>query len=481
MKFITTVYFIFLSLNFLHAQKREEKTNVVFILADDLGYMDLGCYGSSFYETPNLDALAKDGMRFTRAYAAAPVCSPTRASILTGKYPLRTGITDYINSNGSNQPENWKRNTLLLPAPNVFNLSLDELTLAEAVKRAGYKTFFAGKWHLGNAGSYPEDHGFEINMGGYTAGQPASYFSPYSNPRLKDGPKGEYLPERLSNETANFIRQNKDVPFFIYHSMYLAHTPLRAKVEIIAKYEKKAKGLNLKEDFGTEGKYKVRLNQTLPVYAAMVEALDDAVGTIINSLKKNGLYEKTLIVFTSDNGGLSTSEGSPTSNVPLRAGKGWLYEGGIREPLLVRLPGVTKAGSVNASLISSPDFYPTILDALRIPLISSQHYDGRSFFPLLKGRTKMSRDLYWHYPQYGNQGGTPSSCIMKGDWKLIRWYERPSDSAYELYNLRDDVTEKHDVSKKFVSKTRKMRLELDAFLKNAAALYPQTNPRYKQE
>lgn len=457
------------------------KLNVVFILADDLGWKDLGCYGSSFYETPNIDALAKDGMRFTRAYAACEVCSPTRASILTGKYPVRTGVTDVINEKGIREPEKWKRNTSLLPAPYELHLPLREFTLAEAMKKAGYVTYIAGKWHLGPEGYWPEDQGFDINMGGWSAGQPSSYFSPYHNPKLPDGPKGEYLPERLSRETVNFIKRHTDTPFFIYRSLYLVHTPLRAKKELIEKYEQKKKRLGLQDEFGHEGKNRVRLNQCKPVYAAMVEAMDDAVGEIVKTLKEEGLYDHTLIIFTSDNGGLSTSEGLPTSNLPLRGGKGWIYEGGIRVPLIIRLPGVTKPGSVSKAMITSTDFYPTILNIVHQPLIPSQHLDGMSMLPVLKGKQGKQRTfIFWHYPHYSNQGGAPASCIMKGNWKLIKWYGL-NENRYALYNVKKDIGEKNDLSSRYPKKTAGMKAELDAFLKSVSAKYPTPNPNFKSD
>lgn len=454
----------------------KKKINVVFILADDLGWTDLGCYGSTFYETPNLDALAKDGMRFTRAYAACPVCSPTRSSLLTGKYPVRTGITDFI---GAAQPATWARNTPLLPANYVTQLDLKEFTLPEAMQAAGYKTYFAGKWHLGPETHWPEKQGFDSNMGGYGAGQPKSYFAPYSNPRLPDGPENEYLPERLADETAAFIRQHKNQPFFVYHSLYLAHTPLRAKPGSIAKYEQKRKELGLTDKFGKEGASDIRLNQAFPVYAAMIESLDEVVGKIVSTLKAEGLYENTLIVFTSDNGGLSTSEGRPTSNLPLRAGKGWMYEGGIREPLIMRLPGVTKAGSVTDVMVSSPDFYPTILAVTGQPLLSEQHLDGHNFAPVLAGKSQPERTLYWHYPHYGNQGGRPASAIMQGDWKLIKWYGI-AEPAYELFQVKQDPGEQQELSHAHPKQLAAMKAKLEAFLKSTLAQYPTPNSKFTE-
>lgn len=416
------------------------RPNVLFFLADDLGQRDLGCYGSRFYDTPHLDQLAREGTRFTRAYAACPVCSPTRASLLTGKYPQRTGITDYI---GAPQPERWKRNTRQLPARYSDRLALEEMTLAEAFKLAGYATMFAGKWHLGPQGFWPEDQGFDRNLGGIDMGGPYGgnkYFSPYGNPRLKDGPEGEHLPDRLAAEAASFIEEHKTRPFLIYFSFYSVHTPLMARDDLEKKYLAKRAALPRTDLFGDEPPRKVRLSQDHAVYAGMVEAMDAAVGKVLAKLDSLGLAKDTLVVFTSDNGGLSTSEGSPTSNHPLRAGKGWLYEGGIREPLLMRWPGVIPAGHVNHTSVGSPDFYPTLLEAAGLPLRPAQHLDGRSFFKALRsGKTEARRPLFWHYPHYGNQGGAPGAAMLEGDWKLIEWFEGP---RVELFNLKIDPEEK---------------------------------------
>ena len=305
------------------------KTNIVFMLADDLGWRDLGCFGSSFYETPNLDRLAASGMMFTNAYAACPVCSPTRASIMTGKYPVRTGITDYI---GAAQPAKWSRNTKLLPAPYQERLALEETTIAEAMKERGYATFFAGKWHLGPEGYWPENQGFDINKGGIDRGGPyggKKYFSPYGNPRLEDGPDGEHLPDRLGTETVKFIEANTDRPFLAYLAFYSVHTPLMARKDLEEKYRKKAEALKFAGPrFIPEGAREARQVQDHAIYGGMVEAMDQAAGKVLAALDRLHLTDHTIVVFMSDNGGLSTSEGSPTSNLPLRAGKGWMYEGG---------------------------------------------------------------------------------------------------------------------------------------------------------
>ena len=450
--------------------------NIVFFLADDLGQRDLGAYGSTFYETPHLDRLAREGARFTDAYAACPVCSPTRASILTGQWPQRTGITDYIGA--PTRPEQWKRNTKSLPAPYADRLALDAPTLAKAMKAVGYATFFAGKWHLGPESWWPENQGFDINMGGVDKGGPyggRKYFSPYGNPRLTDGPEGEHLPDRLATETARFIEANKDRRFFAYYSFYDVHTPLMARDDLRRKYEEKRARLGLSDKWGREGERDVRLTQDHAVYAAMVEAMDLAVGKVLAKLDELGLRENTLVIFTSDNGGLSTSEGWPTSNVPLRGGKGWMYEGGIREPLIVRWPGVVKPGTVVSTPVSSPDFFPTLLEAVGARPQAGQTLDGVSLLPVFKGDEPPERALFWHYPHYGNQGGAPAAAVRRGAWKLIEWLE---DGRAELFNLAQDPAEETDLAAKEPQRAAALREELHAWQKQVGAKLPMPNPGY---
>jgi len=455
---------------------RSAKPNIVFFLADDLGQRDLGCYGSTFYETPHLDRLAQQGARFTDAYAACPVCSPTRASIMTGQWPQRTGITDYIGA--PVKPEDWKRNTKSLPAPYTDRLALDTPTLAKTLKAAGYATFFAGKWHLGPEGWWPENQGFDINMGGIDRGGPYGgnrYFSPYGNPRLTDGPPGEHLPDRLAAETANFIQANKDRPFFAYLSFYSVHTPLMARDDLRQKYEEKRQRLGLEANWGREDTRDVRLVQEHAVYAGMVEAMDLAVGKVLAKLDELGLSENTPAIFTSDNGGLSTSEGWPTSNLPLRAGKGWIYEGGIREPLLVRWPTVVKAGSVVSEPVSSPDFFPTLLEVAGAPPESDRVLDGRSLVPLFQGGEFSERALFWHYPHYGNQGGAPSAAVRRGDWKLIEWLE---DQRIELFNLAADLGEQSDLAPTEPARAAALRDELHRWQRQVDAKFPTPNANF---
>ncbi len=447
------------------------KPNFVFILADDLGYMDIHPNNpNTFYETPSLDRLAAAGMRFTSAYAAAPVCSPTRASILTGKYPARLHLTDFIKGTKTGK---------MLPAETLDHLPLNDPTIAEALKKAGYTTGLIGKWHLGGAGYLPEARGFDVNIGGSIAGSPSSYFSPYNLAKIADGPKGEFLTDRLTREALGFITENKRRPFFLMLSHYAVHIPLQAPRALVAKYEEKAAGLpagtGLK--FVNEGQTEARQVQDHPTYAAMVESVDNSVGQVMDKLEELGLADNTVVVFFSDNGGLSTAEGSPTSNAPLRAGKGWLYEGGIREPLLIKWPGKTQPGSVSDLPVTSTDFYPTILEMAGVPLNREQHWDGVSLAPLLEhGWAPERATLFWHYPHYSNQGGHPACAVREGDWKLIRSLE---DKSTELYNLKDDVGEHRNLASEKPEKVAELGRHLDAFLKTTEAALPKENPAEK--
>ena len=452
--------------------------NFLFILVDDLGYMDIGAYNpETFYETPNVDRLAREGMRFTDAYAAAPVCSPTRASIMTGQYPGRMHTTDWF---GAPQPEtaseHWTRDKPLLPASYIEQLPHETTTLAETLQEAGYQTFFAGKWHLGREGSYPEDHGFAINKGGWERGGPygrGRYFPPYDNPRLEDGPEGEHLPARLADETVQFIAANREQPFLAYLSFYSVHTPLMTRPDLEAKYEQKR--LNAPEDaWGTEGARRVRLVQNHAIYAGMVEAMDLAVGTVLDALDSLGVADNTVVFFMSDNGGLSTSEGHPTSNLPLRAGKGWLYEGGIREPMIIKWPGVTAPGSAADEPVTSTDFFPTMLAMAGQDLRKDLHRDGVSLVPVLRQTGSVEREaLYWHYPHYGNQGGSPGAAVRAGPWKLIEFFE---DDRVELYNLSDDLSETNDLAEAEPEKVRELQALLHAWHQDIDARFPSPNP-----
>jgi arylsulfatase A-like enzyme len=433
--------------------------NVVLILSDDLGYMDIGANNpKTFYETPNIDRLAASGLRFTNGYAACPVCSPTRASIMTGKYPQRTGVTDYIGGTRAGK---------LLPAPNQDHLALEEVTLAERFRSAGYATFFAGKWHLGTGAYSPNAQGFGPGLTG--TGQfyyPASDVAP---PDPKDDPK---TTDRIANEAVRFIEANRDRPFFAYLPFLAVHTPIRARQDLVAKYERK-KASAPPDAWGKEGRRQVRLVQNHAVYAAMLEQMDAAIGRVLAALDHSGLADRTVVVFTSDNGGLSTSEGHPTSNVPLRAGKGWPYEGGVRTAWIIRAPGVTKPGSTCETPVVSTDFYPTLLDLAGLPLDPKQHRDGVSLLPLLRGNTLSRGPLFWHYPHYGNQGGSPCGAVRDGDWKLVEWYE---DGRLELYNLRTDLSETHDLARDEPERVKQLHARLDAWRKDVGAVMPTPNP-----
>jgi len=452
-------------------EAKKKLPNIVFILADDMGWTDAGCMGSKFYVTPSLDRLAKSGARFTAGYAAAPVCSPTRASILTGKTPARTKNTEWFGGGG--------RKGQLLPAPYDRFLPHDELTLAEFLRRAGYITAHIGKWHLGGMGHEPERHGFDVAIAGTERGSPGSYFSPYKNPRLKDGPPGEQLTDRLTSESLAFIQKNKDRPFFLYLNTFAVHTPLQAKKDLTAKYQAKVKKDNAEARFAPDGTTKVRQIHDHPVYAAMVETLDINVGRILDKLKELGIDENTIVIFTSDNGGLSTSEGWPTSNLPLRGGKGWLYEGGVRVPWLVYWPGTTKGNAVIDHPVMSTDFYPTLLEMAGLDAQPKQHVDGVSFVPLLKGKEKLpDRDLFWHYPHYSNQFGTPASSIRAGDYVLIEFFE---DGKLELYDIVKDLGQKNDLARAMPERVREMHGRLQAWRREVAARIPLENPDWKKK
>jgi arylsulfatase A-like enzyme len=468
-----------------------EKPNIVFILVDDLGWSDIGAFGSSFYDTPNIDRLAAEGMKFTNAYAM-PICSPTRASIMAGKNPARMNTTDWF---GAPQPSpdfefpGWMASrrqtpTPLMPAAYTDHLPLEEVTLAEAMKEGGYSTFFAGKWHLGNEEKYwPEHQGFDINKGGYlkgspnTGGEAEGYFSPYGNPRLADGADGEYLPYRLAEETNTFMEDHRDGPFLAYLSFYSVHTPLMTTDELKKKYELKRDEEGLQAQFGTEGGSEVRVNQSNTTYAGMVNAMHRAVGRVLDKLEELNLSSNTVVMFMSDNGGLSTINNAPTSNEPLRAGKGWLYEGGIREPMIIKWPGVTKAGSVAKTPVISMDFYPTMLDIAGLPLKPNQHKDGMSLAPILRGEPMDRGPLYWHYPHYPPQGGFPGGVIREGDWKLIHNYD---NDIMELYNLKDDISEENNLLQQYPQKAIELYQKLDEWRNEVGGRMPIPNPNYTE-
>ncbi len=461
------------------AEARPRKPNVVVIISDDQGYADVGVQGCKDIPTPHLDSIAKSGVRFTNGYVSCPVCSPTRFSIMTGKYPSRHDATNWFSG---------KRSGRYNPAPLNDEMPLGEVTLAEALKEHGYKTAFLGKWHLGSDEKYwPEHQGFDINVGGWAVGSPrGGYFAPFDNPRLGDYPKGSHLPKVLTDESLKILDQYKDDPFLLYLAFYSVHTPLQGREDLVEKYKAKRQRVldELESEFGLEeqvwpsGKERqVRIRQCHAVYAAMVEAMDEQIGRVLDKLQALGIDDHTAVFLMSDNGGLSTSEGSPTSNCPLRGGKGWLYEGGIREPMIIKWPGVGKSGSTCDVPVISTDFYPTILQMAGLKARPDQHVDGVNIAGLVQGTTKPDRKaIYWHYPHYGNQGGSPGGAIRLGDWKLIEFYE---DNRVELYNLKKDIGEKNDLAAKMPQKAKQLRDMLGAWRKEVDAKMPTPNPNYK--
>jgi arylsulfatase A len=429
------------------------KPNFVLIVADDLGWTDLACYGSKLYETPNIDQLARDGVKFAQNYSACTVCSPTRAALLTGKYPARLHITDWI---PGEMPDNPK---LIVPDWTKY-LPLDETTIASVFHNAGYATASIGKWHLGGEKYYPDKHGFDFFLAGTNKPNTKSFFSPYQIPTLPDGPKGEYVTDRLTNEAIRFIETNKDKPFFLYLPHFAVHLPLHAKQKLIAKYQAKIK---------PDGA------QSNPIYAAMVDSLDQSVGRIRRELTRLGIADRTIVVFTSDNGGRVPT----TSNLPLRVGKGSCYEGGTRVPLVIDWPGVTKPGSISDAPVISMDLFPTFMEISGIADGAKTALDGASLVPILRGTGDLKRDeLFWHYPHYQHYqkgGATPYSAIRKGDFKLIEFL---ADRRTELYNLHDDIAEQHDLTSQMPDKVAALRNRLHAWRAEVGAQMPSRNPKY---
>ncbi len=465
------------------------KPNIVFMLVDDMGWMDLSCQGSEFYETPNIDRLRARGMSFTDAYAACPVCSPTRASILSGKYPARVGVTNYI------QPGGHQSRGKLIDATYIDHLPAEEHSLAKALRDGGYQTWHVGKWHCGGEPYLPDNHGFDVNIGGCHWGHPKNgYFAPWQIPGFehfdKEVPEGTYLDDYLTDKTIELIEQrDADRPFFLNMWFYLVHTPIQGKADLIEKYKAKATELGLDDvEALVEGDYFPcehkkdkrivrRTVQSDPVYAAMVETLDDNVGKLVDALEQAGQLDNTLIIFTSDNGGLSTAEGSPTCNAPLLEGKGWMYDGGVREPMIVAWPGHTPEGSTCEAVVTSPDFYPTLLDAAELDRLPDQHIDGVSFYDLLHDPdAPLEREaVFWHFPHYGNQGGSPGSSVRSGDWKLIEFFET---GRLELYNLREDIGEQHNRAEDQPIQKAKLHTLLTDWRAEVEAAIPEPNPDF---
>lgn len=463
------ILLLFISGSSCSTDKAKKKPNVIFMLVDDMGWMDIGANGSTFYETPNIDRLAAEGVRFTQAYAASPICSPTRASILSGKNPARINLTQWIGGPGNPDYER--------------NLPLEEVLFPELLQEAGYKNIFLGKWHLNNkAGEenfWPDKQGFDINIAGHFRGGlyiKNKYFSPWDIPNLENGPDGEYMTDRLAQDAADFIDGNAENPFLMYLSFYSVHAPFDAPMERIEKYEKKKAELALTDEdrFGEEQLgdkvFKYRKQQDHPTYAAMVESVDMAVGKVLERVREKGIDDNTIIIFFSDNGGLSTSEGIPTANTPLRTGKGWLYEGGIREPAIIKWPGESSPGLVLDAPITSMDFYPTILEMTGLSPRPDLHVDGKSLVPLLKEQQEKIHDaIYFHYPHRSNQKGSPSSAIRQGDYKLIVFL---NDNKLELYNLKNDIGEQHNLAEELPEIRDDLYIKLQNWWEEVDARFP---------
>ena len=448
----TTIFYSILTL--ISCAPNDQKPNIILFFVDDLGWTDLGCYGSDLYETPSIDKLATEGMKFTNAYSACTVCSPSRAAIMTGKYPARLHLTDWISGY---KPPNPK---LKMPDWQMY-LDTTEVTIAEALKEGGYITANFGKWHLGDEPLYwPENQGFDVNIGGYRWGAPGSYFYPYHGnrrgklhpPNLEEGLEGEYLTDRLTDEAIEFISGNKDRPFFIYFPHYAVHTPIQAHDSVSQYYE---------------GKVTKDMRHQNATYAAMIQSMDHSMGRIRQTLVDLSIDENTAIIFTSDNGGLELW--NITDNGLIRAGKGSAYEGGVRVPFIAMIPGITQPGLVSDIPVIGMDLYPTILDLAGLDVIEN---DGVNLMQLFRSTDlPINRStLFWHYPHYHRGGATPYSAVRKGNYKLIEFFE---DGPVELYNLRQDIGETNDLSERETAKCRQLQQVLHQWHRQVNAQFPE--------
>lgn len=501
---------------FISSAKQKGKPNVVFVLIDDMAWSDVGCYGSTFYETPNIDRLADDGMRFTDAYATCHVCSPSRASILTGKYPARLGLTDWLQGRGDRA---FQRLQAVKTEP---ALPLDETTIAEALRGHGYRTGMFGKWHLGEAEAGPLKQGFDVQVpqNWYKGWPKAGYHFPFEMDGI-DGANGDYLTDKLTDEALGFIEESKEQPFFLYMSYFAVHDPIQGRKDLVEKYTRKSADLpHDDKPFALEGNpdsetrftraqldemikcyagyhllpnrmVKIKQRQDNPQFAAQVECVDENIGRLLARLEHLGLDENTIIIFTSDNGGMSAANFSNASRnispnrlnsayagscLPLRGAKGWMYEGGIRVPLIIKWPGNVEAGSVSAEPVIGTDFYPTILDMVGVPPEPLQHVDGTSLTPLFAGKGIGRDAIYWHFPHYSNHGlQSPGGAIRSGKYKLLDYFE---NGTVQLFNLAEDPGEQNDLSKIEVEKTRVLKAKLDQWRESVDAKMMPPNPRY---
>lgn len=513
------VFLFCISIFFSCSRSQERHPNIVFFLVDDLGWRDLGCYGSEFYETPNIDRFAEESVRFTEAYAACHVCSPTRASIMTGKYPARLGLTDWL-SGRKDYPFQQLKN-----AVTIQHLPFEEITIAEALKQHGYATGHYGKWHLGTDNSKPLAHGFDVQIPDWDWGWPKKgYHPPFELDGIPDSP-GDYLTDRLTDEALKFIEDNQDQPFFLYLSHFAVHDPIEGRPDLVEKYNAKLEqkpppsgpayilegNPDAKKPLSREALdelikkdshqgYKVLPQQTVKIkqhqdnteFAAMVETVDESLGRVLAKLEELQLDDNTIVIFFSDNGGMSAGNfGYPdrvvdpskldkafaTSNLPLRGAKGWLYEGGIREPMIVKWPGQGNKGHVSEVPVISTDFYPSILEMAGLPAMDEQHQDGKSFAPYLKGQAASDdRAIYWHFPHYSNHGmQSPGGAIRYGDYKLLEYYE---NGTTQLFNLKEDLGEQNDLSQTNPEKVEELTNMLQDWRKRVDASVMAPNPDY---
>lgn len=439
--------------------QRPAPPNIVLILIDDYGWTDTSYNGSTFYETPQIDRLARSGVVFTNGYSASPVCSPTRAAIMTGKYPARLHVTSHLQG-----ASNRLHFTKVLQPNARLALPLEETTIAEALRSKGYRTACIGKWHLGKTGFLPSDQGFDVSLAGDEAGSTNDFFYPAWKKKIPlEGKDGDYLTDRLTDLAVDFIAASAGKPFFLYLPHFAVHTPIHGKPDKVRKYDAKSRKEN-PQNYGE--------------YAAMVESVDESVGRVMEALKQAGVEENTLVIFSGDNGGVTSLEWKDrpiTSNLPLRLGKGHLYEGGIRVPTIIRWPKVTKAGSECQEAVLSVDYAPTIAEAAGLERGSMGVMDGVSLGPALRGGKLGRQEVFWHYPHYSPQLGRPSAAIRSGDEKLILFFE---DDRVELYNLKNDIGEKRDLAASKPARAAAMKKRLVAWLAETNAQIPQSNPKY---
>jgi len=502
--------------------KENNKPNVVFFLVDDLGWSDVGVNGSSLYETPNVDLFAEEGVRFTNAYASSHVCSPTRAAILTGKNPARINLTDWLPGR-KDFPFQKLKNVEINP-----HLPFEVETIAEKLKEHGYSTGHFGKWHLGEDPSGPLEHGFDVRIPkDWNKGWPKSGYHPPFDMEGLEGEEGDYLTDRLTDEALTYIEDNKEEPFFLYLSLFSVHDPIQGRKDLVNKYENKLKKLPAPEGppYILEGNpdsedplsreelnallddqqyqgYKVLPNRTVkikqhqdnPEFAGMVESMDESLGRVLSKLEELGLEGNTIVIFYSDNGGMSAAnffrpereieesnldKAFSTSNLPLRAGKGWLYEGGIRVPMIVKWPEKGKRGLVVDEPVISTDFYPTILEMLGLSAVGGQKMDGKSIVSLLQGDEIDRKAIYWHFPHYSNHGmQSPGAAVRSGDFKLIEYFE---NGSVQLFNLKEDLGEQNDLSESHPKKVNELQTMLNEWRKDIGAKMPEENPNYSEQ